>query len=48
MPELKQSPPKMAIFRAPNRPMTVPATLYIVASITMLMVETSEVWVRVQ
>ena len=28
------------------RPMTVPATLYIVASITMLMVETSEVSVR--
>ena len=48
MPELKQIPPKIAIFRAPKRPMTVLATLYMVASITISMVETSDVCVRVQ
>ena len=48
MPALKQRPPNTAIFRAPTRPMIVPATLYIVASITMLMVATSDVSVRDQ
>ncbi len=37
-----------AIVRAPRRLMIVPATLYIVASRTMLIVDTSDVWVRVQ
>jgi hypothetical protein len=47
-PPLKHSPPMTAMVRAPTRAIMVPATLYMTARNTILMVDTNAVSVRVQ